>query len=208
MNRSWQAVLAALLSVLVVAGCGSSGSSSSSSGSSGSSSSSQGANVSDDGDAPPDPEEKGADAAPINEQCPTENTKSFAKTKFVLHSGLAFGAFHRWIYKPYKAGTFQKGAKGRVTAFIKGGLAALFIKREIRLASEDVKANPTLCKTISAPLAKVGNKAKDSLTKLKSGDTSEVEDLNSSIGAVKGGSAKQGAEIKEDENADITSVPK
>jgi len=23
---------------------------------------------------------------------------------FVLHAGLAFGAFHRWIYKPFKAG--------------------------------------------------------------------------------------------------------
>ncbi len=43
-----------------------------------------------------------------------------------------------------QAGTFQKGADGRVTAFVKGGVAALFIKREIRLASEDVMANPNV----------------------------------------------------------------
>jgi hypothetical protein len=39
---------------------------------------------------------------------------------------------------------FKKGASGRIGALIKGGLAALFVKREIRLASGDVKANPTL----------------------------------------------------------------
>jgi hypothetical protein len=36
-------------------------------------------------------------------------------------------------------------------------LAALLVKREIRLASEDVKANPTLCKAIAAPLGKIGD---------------------------------------------------
>ena len=30
----------------------------------------------------------------------------FAKTKFVLHAGLAFGAVHRYIYKPYRSGGF------------------------------------------------------------------------------------------------------
>ncbi|HTS73873.1 MAG TPA: hypothetical protein VMG74_09185, partial [Gaiellaceae bacterium] len=30
----------------------------------------------------------------------TTSTTHLAKTKFVLHAGLAFGAFHRWIYKP------------------------------------------------------------------------------------------------------------
>ena len=40
----------------------------------------------------------------------------FAKTKFVLHTGLALGAFHRYIYKPWKAGKLKKGAGGRVVA--------------------------------------------------------------------------------------------
>ena len=90
--------------------------------------------------------------------CPTSDTTGFAKTKFVLHTGLAFGAFHRYLYKPFKAGTFQSGAHGRISALVKAGLAALFVKREVRLASEDVKANPTLCKMIAAPLRKVGDK--------------------------------------------------
>ena len=61
--------------------------------------------------------------------CPTSNMTSFAKTKFVLHSGLAFGAFHRYIYKPYQAGTFKSGAHGRILILVKAGTAALFIKR-------------------------------------------------------------------------------
>ena len=31
----------------------------------------------------------------------------------------------------------------------------LFIKRQVRLATEDAKANPTLCKAITAPLAQI-----------------------------------------------------
>ena len=34
---------------------------------------------------------------------------SFAKTKFVLHAGLAFGAFPRFIYKPFKSGGLTSG---------------------------------------------------------------------------------------------------
>jgi hypothetical protein len=59
---------------------------------------------------PSDPSGNQTDAQPIDQSCPTSNTKSFAKTKFVLHAGLAFGAFHRYLYKPYQAGTFNKGA--------------------------------------------------------------------------------------------------
>jgi hypothetical protein len=34
--------------------------------------------------------------------------------KFVLHAGLAFGAFHRYIYKPFKAGA--PGLRGSARA--------------------------------------------------------------------------------------------
>ncbi|WP_188487134.1 hypothetical protein [Williamsia phyllosphaerae] len=135
--------------------------------------------------------------------CPTSNTTSFAKTKFVLHSGLAFGAFHRYLYKPYKAGTFSKGADGRVTAFVKGGVAALFIKREVRLASEDVKANPTLCKAIAAPLAKIGDTVQDAFDKVKGGDASGVDSVNSAISSITSSSSKNGVDIKEDDNPNI-----
>ena len=55
-----------------------------------------------------------------------------AKTKFVLHAGLAFGAFHRYILEPYRAGAFRKGAPGRTKALVKAGAAGLFAYRELK----------------------------------------------------------------------------
>lgn len=144
-----------------------------------------------------------AGSATGSTQCPTSNTTSFAKTKFVLHTGLAFGAFHRYVYKPFKAGSFKSGTSGRIKTILKAGAAALFIKREVRLASEDVKANPTLCKTLAAPLAKVGDGISGAISKLKGGDTSAIEDLNSTISGAKDAAGKQGAAITENENAPL-----
>jgi hypothetical protein len=190
-----------LLAVLVTAGCGPN-TNNASAASASSSSTAQGDAI------PADPSGSAADSQPIDESCPSSNTVAFAKTKFVLHSGLAFGAFHRYLYKPYQAGTFKKGASGRITAFIKGGLAALFIKREIRLASEDVKANPTLCKAIAAPLGKIGDSVQSAFDKLKGGDASGVTNVNSLVSSVEGTSNNDGVAITENDNPDLTSTPK
>jgi hypothetical protein len=60
-----------------------------------------------------------------------------AKTKFVLHAGLAFGAFHRYILKPYQAGALRKGAPDRTKALVKAGAAALFAYHELKVARTD-----------------------------------------------------------------------
>ncbi|WP_418003368.1 hypothetical protein ACNO8X_26180 [Mycobacterium sp. PDNC021] len=156
---------------------------------------------------PADPSGDAGDAAPISQTCPAQATTSFAKTKFVAHSGLAFGAFHRWLWKPFQAGTFKKGADGRIKAFIKGGLSALFVKREVRLAATDVQADPTLCKAIIAPLDKLGDTVQAAFDKLKGGDASGITDLNTSIGSIESISQKDGVAIQEDENADLTKKP-
>jgi len=136
-------------------------------------------------------------------QCPSSNTKNFAKSRFVLHTGEAFGAFHRYLYKPYKAGSFHKGSPGRLKAFVKAGAAALFIKRQVRLATEDVKANPTLCKAVAAPLAKVGDTISGAVSKLKGGDASGITDANTSIDGIKSSSASNGVAVKEDPNPNL-----
>jgi hypothetical protein len=136
--------------------------------------------------------------------CPTSNTTNFAKTKFVLHTGLAFGAFHRYLYKPFKAGTFQSGAHGRISAFVKAGLAALFIKREVRLASEDVKANPTLCKAIAAPLQDVSDKISAAVSSLKGGDASGISGIEQTVQSVEGKASTAGSAIQEDANAPLS----
>ena len=199
MTRASRMLVALLLPLLVITGCGS--------GTQTASTPSASAAAGQDASIPSDPAESATDAQPIDESCPTSNTIAFAKTKFVLHTGLAFGAFHRYLYKPYQAGTFKKGASGRITAFIKGGLAALFVKREIRLASQDVKANPTLCKAIAAPLGKIGDSVRAAFDKLKTGDASGITNVNSLVSSVEGTSKTDGVEITENDNPDLASTP-
>jgi hypothetical protein len=200
MTRASRLVALLLALVVVIAGCGS--------GAHTGGAPSASAAAGQDSEIPADPSESAADAQSIDESCPTSNTITFAKTKFVLHTGLAFGAFHRYLYKPYQAATFKKGASGRITAFIKGGLAALFIKREVRLASQDVKANPTLCKAIAAPLGKIGDAVQAAFDKLKTGDASGVTNVNSLVSSVEGASKTDGVAITENDNPDLTSTPK
>ena len=99
MSRRTAPVLAVLLALsLLLTGCGASKTTATGTGSSQSSSQpSEGASADSSG------------SAGSSGDCPTSNTKSFAKTKFVLHAGLAFGAFHRYLYKPYKNHAFSKG---------------------------------------------------------------------------------------------------
>jgi hypothetical protein len=68
----------------------------------------------------------------------------FAKTKFVLHAGLAFGAFHRYIYKPLRAGALNSGARGRIKVLLKGAAAAIFAVHELRLAHDDALSSDLL----------------------------------------------------------------
>jgi hypothetical protein len=111
-----------------------------------------------------------------NGQVHTETVPSvhFAKTKFLVHMGLAFGAFHRYIYKPFRAGAFRAGASGRIKAFAKAGAAGLFAAHELKVADEDALSDDHL-----RPLArKVG----------------ALEDrLGSLGGALKGNSLNAGA---------------
>src|SRR5437879_4112962 len=57
-------------------------------------------------------------------------TTHFAKTKFVFHAGLAFGAFHRYIYKPFRNGAFGRPFSHKL-ALIKAAVASLFVYHEL-----------------------------------------------------------------------------
>lgn len=72
----------------------------------------------------------------------------FAKTKFLLHAGLAFGAFHRYIYKPFRSGGFNPPARHKL-AIVKAGAAALFAYHEIKIALIDAQSSPLLSKLVS-----------------------------------------------------------
>ena len=127
--------------------------------------------------------------------CPSSNTKHFAKTKFVLHAGLAFGAFHRYLYKPLKAGSFSKGAHGRILTFVKAGAAVVYIEHEIRLTSGDVQANPTLCKLIASPLRSLSTDVSGAVSQLRGGNTAGVLGAQSSLGSITALAKGHGASI-------------
>ena len=80
--------------------------------------------------------------------CAQAGTRSFQKTRMVADLALAYGAFHRYLYKPYQAGKFTKGASGRTVAIIKGGLAAAAIAKLVKNAAANASADPTLCKAV------------------------------------------------------------
>jgi hypothetical protein len=98
--------------------------------------------------------------------CASAGTRKIPKTRLLADLALTYGAFHRYLYKPYQAGTFSKGAKGRTTAIIKAGLASAAIVKLLSNATQNAAADPTLCKyvpnldTIKASLASLTSKIK------------------------------------------------
>jgi hypothetical protein len=125
----------------------------------------------------------------------TTSTTHFAKTKFVFHAGLAFGAFHRYIYKPYKAGDFRHPLSHKL-AVVKGGLAGAFVYHELKLAAQDVKASPTLSK-LFAPITLVADKIKGIGTSIKGGQdpSAAISGANSSLDSIKSTAAANGQNI-------------
>jgi hypothetical protein len=113
--------------------------------------------------------------------CPTKNTESFAKTKFVADVALAGGAFKRYLYTPAKAGKFQKGAHGKILALVKAAAAGAFVINRLDAAKNAAEANPTLCKLLAAPVAKFSAAVSGLIGKAKGGSISP-SDVNSGNG--------------------------
>ncbi len=63
----------------------------------------------------------------------------FVKVKIVAHLGVAYVAFHSFIYKPWQEGKFRKGAPGRKKAIVEGVIAALVGIHEAQHAVKDLK---------------------------------------------------------------------
>lgn len=122
----------------------------------------------------------------------------FAKTKFLLHSGLAFGAFHRYIYKPLRAGALRSGAPGRVKVLLKGAAATIFIVHELRLAHDDALSSDLL-RPLANKISAVGNKIGGLAGSLKNGSINPADILSASgaADALSSASGGLGAGIKD-----------
>jgi hypothetical protein len=170
------AILALTLAAAVVAGCGSSSSKS------GSSSSGNGSSTSS------------APAPKVH----------FAKTKFLLHAGLAFGAFHRYIYKPYKAGKFSPPLQHKLQ-IVKAGAAALFAYHETKQALAAARGSKLLSKLLS-PLLALQDKLSALGARLKSGhlDTAGIAQTNAAVGSVAAQAKADGAPVSD---RNVPSIP-
>jgi hypothetical protein len=91
----------------------------------------------------------------------------FAKTKFVLHAGIAAGAFYRYIYNPYRAGTFKKNAPGRKKALVKAAATSLVVVHELKVASRDAQCDGPALKKLASPIRALI----DAVTSLKAIET-------------------------------------
>jgi len=82
----------------------------------------------------------------------THQASALAVPKFIFHAGLAFGAFHHFIYLPFKAGKFTSGSTfSKIKNYVLAGGAALFIYHETKLALADAQQNKVL-KVLVTPL--------------------------------------------------------
>ncbi|WBO66637.1 hypothetical protein [Streptomyces camelliae] len=122
--------------------------------------------------------------------------QKFAKTRFVANAGLAAGATYQWIVKPWKAGAFKKGAKGRKSALVKAGLAGAFTYNRLKAAQRNAQGDPALAKAL-APLGSGIDALKNLPAKLRNGDDGAVNSFNDTINKVKGAGASAGAPVKD-----------
>ena len=121
--------------------------------------------------------------------CQQVGSVSFDKTKFVLHAGLAFGAFHHFISQP-----LQAGALSGTDPLANAGLAAVFTAHELKLAKVAAQSSPTLChqaegfNEVAMGLAGLTAKIKDG-----SVNPGKIAKLDGKVHALQAGAAAGGA---------------
>jgi hypothetical protein len=126
---------------------------------------------------------------------PSAEHQKLAKTRFVANAGLAAGATYQWIVKPWKAGKFKKGAKGRKVALVKAGLAGAFAYNRLKAAQKNAQGDPLLAKAL-APLGSGIDALKNLPSKLRKGDENAAGSFDDVINQVKGAGQDAGAPVK------------
>lgn len=136
-------------------------------------------------------------SAPSTVSCPQVQSASFDKTKFVFHAGLGFGAFHHFIYAPFRSGGFAAGTPGRIRRLAEAGLATAFTVHELRLAKQDAEANPTLCRVVAAPLENAAASLQRLRGPVSSGQVSggDLDQVNGTIEQARRGSSEAGTPV-------------
>lgn len=124
----------------------------------------------------------------------------FDKTRFVTDLGVAYFAFHHWVWKPYKAGAFAAGAPHRTKALVKAGLAMLFAANRVQAANNLAhKSKSPLLQKLAGSVDSMQSAFLGLGQRLKSGnfDAKNVEDANGALGSVDAGATNAGLKVKD-----------
>jgi len=124
----------------------------------------------------------------------------FDKTRFALHLGAAYFAFHHWDLKPYQQGKFSAGAPGRTANMVKGGLALAFAAHEVSVARKVAhnSGSPVLQK-LDAGLNNLSTEMSTLGGRLKGGNLNpaDLKALDSDTQSLSAQSAAAGQPIKD-----------
>ncbi len=121
----------------------------------------------------------------------------FAKTKFLLHAGLAYGAFHRYIQKPLKAGAFKSGAPKQKRTIAKAAVAAAFVYHELKQARRAAESDKTLRTKLLQPFDNVLSQLSAAASSLKSGKLPDLAGLVAGMGGLSSAAGAAGAVIED-----------
>jgi hypothetical protein len=110
---------------------------------------------------------------------------------------LAFGAFHHFIYNPYRAGNLRHPLSHKL-AVAKAALAATFVYHELKLAANDVRSSKLLSK-LAAPMTIVAAKVRGVGNPIKGGQDpgAQITAANSSLASIKSTAASNGQPIRD-----------
>src|SRR5919201_4171527 len=122
------------------------------------------------------------------------------KTRFLLHAGAGFYAFHHFVWARYKNGGFSVSDPHRKSNIVKAALALLFAYHEFKVAyGIAYKSNSKTLHALIAPLNRLGGAVNTVYTKLKGGQYSDtdIESLNDNVSSFGKLSGSNGVAIKD-----------
>ena len=122
------------------------------------------------------------------------------KTRFLLHAGAGFYAFHHFVWARYKNGGFSASDPHRKSNIVKAALALLFAYHEFKVAYNIAnKSDSKTLHALVAPLNRLGGAVNTVATRLKGGQYSDadIESLNDNISSFGKRSASDGYTIKD-----------
>ncbi len=106
------------------------------------------------------------------------------RTRFLLHMGAAYFAFHHFVYNRYRNHEFSAGAPHRTRYIVEAGIATLFAYHEVKVALGIANGSSSnLLHALASPLNKLGATMGAIGNRLQGGQYTE-SDIGSLNGAV------------------------